>query len=103
MKYISTIILAVILVGVYSLAQSAGLSTFASVLVTFGVLITYVFVRYVKIVRVNVPLDGDEMLTPDYFWSGPEGSFFTATLPEGETILALMEVDQTEWTATKLY
>jgi hypothetical protein len=95
--------LAVILVGVYSLAESAGLSTLASVLVTFGVLITYVFVRYVKIVRVNVPLDGDDFLKPDYFWSGPQGDFFTTTLEEGEIILGLMKVDQTEWTATKLY
>lgn len=104
MEYLSTIILAVILVGVYHLAQYAGLSALASSLVTLAVLLIYLFVRYVKIVRVKLPIDDDnEILTADYFWSGPEGSFFTTTLQEGEVILGLMKVDQTEWTATKLY
>lgn len=37
-----------------------------------------------------------------YFYSGPQGFFYVPTMEQGEIILSLMNVDEEDWTATKL-
>lgn len=37
-----------------------------------------------------------------YFYSGPEGYFYTGNMEDGERILALMNVDDADWTATEV-
>lgn len=37
-----------------------------------------------------------------YFYSGPEGYFYTRNIRDGEKVMALMRVDSDEWTATEV-
>ena len=39
--------------------------------------------------------------TTMYFYSGPEGYFYTHSIRDGEQILALMNANSDEWTATE--